>query len=227
MIPASRTARRTARWRTVSWRWWRRRCRVSGSSRSSWRGRPTATATRGRRSGTCGRVPVATPPSRRQHADRTRGGRWTRSRCRCNAGATAPGSSVTRSRSPLPCAHHDLMRREVDILHPQPGALEEPQSGAIEQHGHEPRRPVERLEHCADLFARENDRKALWPRGPHQVVEPGQLDVEHVAVQEQERRERLILRRRAHLALDRQGREEARTPPSPPSPPGGACRGTG
>ena len=38
----------------------------------------------------------------------------------------------------------------------------------------------------------------------HDVVEPGQGDVEHVAVEEQERAQRLVLRRGGDPALDRQ-----------------------
>ena len=47
---------------------------------------------------------------------------------------------------PLAAPHHDLLRGEVEVLHPQPGTLEEAQAGPVEEEGEasRERRPVNR-----------------------------------------------------------------------------------
>jgi hypothetical protein len=55
-----------------------------------------------------------------------------------------------------------------------------------------------------DLRARENDRKPRRAPGPHEIVEPPEFDSEHLPVEKQESAQRLILGRRADLALDGQ-----------------------
>src|SRR3989338_6526594 len=52
-------------------------------------------------------------------------------------------------------------------------------------------------------------RQVLRALGAYDVVQPGQGDVEHVAVEEQERAERLVLGRGGDAALDRQRAQEA------------------
>jgi hypothetical protein len=57
---------------------------------------------------------------------------------------------------PLAVADGELVRREIDVLHAQATALEQPQSGAVQQDRHEPRHAVEALEDGADLLARQD-----------------------------------------------------------------------
>ena len=59
------------------------------------------------------------------------------------------------------------------------------------------------------LVASQDDGEVFRPLGPDNVFEPGQVLVQDVAVEEEERAQRLVLGRRGNPALDRQGAEEA------------------
>jgi hypothetical protein len=109
----------------------------------------------------------------------------------------------------LAAADDDLVGGEVHVLHPKPAALEHPESGAIEQVCHQLRGPVEPLEQCANFVSREYDGHVLGPLGTHDAIEPGKIDLEHIAVQEQEGAEGLILRRRRHAPFHGQPSQEA------------------
>ena len=139
----ARTASFTARWRTDSWRWWRRRWPVSRSSRSAWPGRPTARPTPGRRSGTCGPGRRAARPSRRRakvglvllaHALEVGGQR----------GSTAAGSMVIRSLRPLPSRTRSGSPRSRRPSRAA-AALQQAKARAVEQDSHEPWHAVEAL----------------------------------------------------------------------------------
>src|SRR5262245_4271291 len=69
---------------------------------------------------------------------------------------------------------------------------------------------VRMLKDRAHLVAREHHGEAGRPAGTHDVIEPGQLDSEHLAIEEQERAQRLILGGSRHAALDGERAEEAR-----------------
>ena len=60
----------------------------------------------------------------------------------------------------------------------------------------------------ANHFARQNDGEPLWTLRANQVVEPGQLDAKHVAVQEQQGTQSLVLRGRRNLVANRERRQE-------------------
>ena len=53
----------------------------------------------------------------------------------------------------LPTAHDDLVGIEVDVLHPQPDALEETEARAVKEHDHESVGTLKSEEHGADLVA--------------------------------------------------------------------------
>jgi len=53
----------------------------------------------------------------------------------------------------LASAHDDLARRELDVLYPQPRALEESESGAVQKKCHQLRGAAQVLEHGADFPA--------------------------------------------------------------------------
>ena len=109
---------------------------------------------------------------------------------------------------PLAVADGELVRCEVHVLHPQATAFQQPQPGAIQQDRHEPRDAIEALEDGADLLARHDDGEPLRALRAYEVVEPGQLDAEHVAVQEQQGTQGLVLRGRRNLVADRERRQE-------------------
>ena len=71
-------------------------------------------------------------------------------------------------------------------------------------------RAIESLEHGADLVAGENDRQPRGALGAHDAVEPRQVHLQHVLVQEQEGAQRLVLGRGGDVPVDRQEREELR-----------------
>jgi hypothetical protein len=59
------------------------------------------------------------------------------------------------------------------------------------------------------LVAGEDDRQALRALRAHDAIEPGQVGLQHVPVQEQEGAQGLVLGRGGHPAVDRQRGEEA------------------
>jgi hypothetical protein len=79
-------------------------------------------------------------------------------------------------------------------------ALEEAQAGAIQQDRHEPRCAPQLTEESTHLVSARDYGQADCLLGPDHVVEPGQLLAEDVAVQEEERAQRLVLRGRRHVA---------------------------
>src|SRR5207247_6677047 len=85
----------------------------------------------------------------------------------------------------LAATDDDLVGGEVDILDAEPAALEHAEPGAIEQAGHEARHAVEPLEHGAYLVAREDDGQPLGALGAYDAVEPREVELQPVAVQEQ------------------------------------------
>ena len=100
--------------------------------------------------------------------------------------------------------------RTGEVLHAQAGALEQAKPCAIEEDRHEPRDAVDLGEHGADFLGRQDDRQVVRALGIDEVVEPGNVLLEDLAVEEEEGAEGLVLRRRRHLAIDGQRRQEAR-----------------
>ena len=110
----------------------------------------------------------------------------------------------------LAITDHDLAPLEVDVFHAQPQALQQAHAGAIEQRGHQPHRPVQLVQQRAHLSLRQHHRQPARGLGAHHLVQPRQLQRQHHPVQEQQCRLRLVLRRRRHIALHRQVRQERR-----------------
>jgi len=108
----------------------------------------------------------------------------------------------------LPLADEDLVPAEVDVLDPQAARFEDAETGAVHQRGHQARRAIHALEDQADLVGRQNDGKAGGPLRPDDLVEPGEVDAEHVAVQEQQGRQGLVLGRCRHAPVDGEVGEE-------------------
>jgi hypothetical protein len=109
---------------------------------------------------------------------------------------------------PLAIADGDEVGREVDVLDAEARAFEQAQAGTVEEQGQEARDAVEVLEVGPDLVARHDDGQVLGPPGAHEVVEPGQVLLQHFAVEEQQRPQRLILGGGGDLALYGQRGEE-------------------
>jgi len=111
---------------------------------------------------------------------------------------------------PLATADGQLVPREVDILHPEVRAFEQPQAGAVEEHGHQAGHAVHLEEEGPNLLPGEHDREPRRALRPDHVVEPWQVLLEDVAIQEEERAQCLVLGRRRHVALDGERAEELR-----------------
>jgi hypothetical protein len=80
----------------------------------------------------------------------------------------------------------------------------------MEKGGREPGRPVKLGDDQAHLVAGQDGWEPSRSLGSDHVVEPGQVLLEDVAVEEQESVQRLVLGRGGNLALDGQGTQEAR-----------------
>jgi hypothetical protein len=109
---------------------------------------------------------------------------------------------------PLPVPHGDLQTLEVQILDPLLQALVQPQSAPVKLHPHQPAPPLQLADDPHRLFGRVHHRQRLRLPRPHNVVEPAEVAFENFAIQEQQRRQSLILRRCRHLAFHRQVRQE-------------------
>jgi hypothetical protein len=72
-------------------------------------------------------------------------------------------------------ADRDLVGHEVDVLDPETTALEEPETGAIEESHHQPRNTVEVTEDGAHILSRRDDRQVLRALGADQIIEPWQF----------------------------------------------------
>jgi hypothetical protein len=90
-------------------------------------------------------------------------------------------------------ADDDLVGGEVDVLDSEPAAVEHPEPGAVGQAGQKVGHAVEPLEHGAYLVAREDDGQPLGALRAHDAVQPWEVDLQHIAVQEQQAAQRLVL----------------------------------
>src|SRR5712692_9628459 len=124
-----------------------------------------------------------------------------------SAALTAAGSIVTRSFRPLPSRIMSWFVAKSTSFTRRP-ALQQAQARAVQQDRHQPWHAIEPPEDGADLLARQHDRQVLGPLGPDDVVEPRQLDAEHVAIQKQQGAQRLVLGRGRDFVLDRERGQE-------------------
>src|SRR3990172_7656183 len=113
------------------------------------------------------------------------------------------GSMVTRSFSPYVAADQDLAVGKINVFDPQPEALNDAQTGTVQKTRDQPARSSHLREQALHLRSREHDRQPRRPRWPLHSVQPWQLAAEHVAVQEKDRRQCLVLRRGRHAPLAR------------------------
>jgi hypothetical protein len=108
----------------------------------------------------------------------------------------------------LAVADDDLVRGEVDVLHAQAAALQQAKSRAVQQERHEPWHAVEPLQDGANLVPRQHDGEVQGPLGANDVVEPRKLDSEHLAVEEEQGAQSLVLGGGRDLAVNGERRQE-------------------
>src|SRR5262245_12778685 len=135
---------------------------------------------------------------------------WLRTASRNRARGFLQGNGQHPAPIPIALAgaDDDLVAIEIDVLHPEPKALEEAEPAPVEQGDSEPLHPVQVLENRRHLVAGEHDGEMRRSSGPDEIVEPQQLGPEHVPIEEEQRTERLILRGRGYASFHRQTREE-------------------
>ena len=111
--------------------------------------------------------------------------------------------------SPLGIADRDVAEVEVDVLDAKPQTLEDAHAGAVEQQDHELNCALEMREHGRHLVAAEDVRQAPRLAGADHVVEPVDLDLENLTIEEKDRGQRLALGRDRDPSLDREVGKEA------------------
>jgi len=87
----------------------------------------------------------------------------------------------------------DLTAVEVDVLHAEGEGLLEAETGAVEDLAEEAEGRLELLEQGHDVAAREDGGEVLGTLGALEAVERGQVEFEHLAVEEDEGAEGLVL----------------------------------
>lgn len=110
----------------------------------------------------------------------------------------------------LPATDGDLVTLEVDVLHAQREGLLEAQAGAVEELAEEAEGRREPVEQGEDVAAREDVGEVGGALGAFEALERGQLHLEHLAVEEDQGAERLVLRRSRGVTPDREVVEEGR-----------------
>ncbi len=69
--------------------------------------------------------------------------------------------------------------------------------------------PSSRCKHGPHLFTGQDHRQSLRPLRAHDVVQPGNVQIEHLLVEEQQRAQGLVLGRGGHVPVDRKPAQEA------------------
>ena len=95
----------------------------------------------------------------------------------------------------LPASNDDLIPGEIDIFDSEAATLHQPQPGPVEEHRHQPWRPLEAPEDESYLVLRQNYGQPFRPLGAHDALEEADLSVQNLTVKKQEGVQRLILRR--------------------------------
>jgi hypothetical protein len=100
----------------------------------------------------------------------------------------------------LAAAHDDLVGAEIHVLGAQAAALEHAQPRSIEEAGHESGHTLEALQEHSGFVASQHHGQAWRALGAYDVVEPGKIDLQNFAIEEQECAQRLVLGGSGHAA---------------------------
>jgi hypothetical protein len=107
--------------------------------------------------------------------------------------------------------HGEFASGQVEVEHAEAQAFGQPQAGAVQKRRDQPALavvPVELVEDGTDLLPAQHDGQALGLAGADEFLELAHLAVQHVAVEKEDRAERLGLRRGADVLGDGQVRDE-------------------
>jgi hypothetical protein len=108
----------------------------------------------------------------------------------------------------LAAADDELSQLEVDVFHAQLQRLLQAKTAAVENRADEPVLVLEPGENSAHFLVRHDDRQPARGLRAHDVLQPRQLQLQYLLVQEQERRQGLVLGGRRNLAGDGQISQE-------------------
>src|SRR5204863_6682581 len=75
----------------------------------------------------------------------------------------------------LPTPHGDMVRSEIEVLDPESSAFEETEARTVKQNADQPDRATQGEQHGAHLLPRQDDRQAVRPGRPDEVVAPWQV----------------------------------------------------
>jgi len=111
----------------------------------------------------------------------------------------------------LASTHADLTARKVHILDPQAKAFHQSHAGAIQQTRHQCSHTFRDCrQQPGNILHGQNDGQTFGALRTHNVLQPWQFHPQHLAIEEQQRRQRLVLGGWRHLAFGRQPAEECR-----------------
>lgn len=122
--------------------------------------------------------------------------------------AKRPGQHGTAVLAALALANDQFISREVDVLDAQSQAFHQAQAAAIQQARHQRFPPMHRCQQRRRLRPRQHHRQPRRTLGPHDVLHPRQVLRQHLPVEEQQCRKRLVLRTGRYTAACCQGAEE-------------------
>ena len=112
----------------------------------------------------------------------------------CGKSLAGPGGKQGRAVvRPLATTDSDLMAIEVDVLHAEGEGLLEAEAGAVEELAEEAEGGLEVVEEGENVAAREDRGEVLGALGALETVERRQVEFEHLAVEEDQRAEGLVL----------------------------------
>ena len=80
---------------------------------------------------------------------------------------------------------HELVGLEIHVLRPETRAFEHSKSGAIHQERHQPWNAAQSLDDGSDLVSGQDDRKPRRSLSSDEIVEPREILVEDLAIEEE------------------------------------------
>ena len=102
----------------------------------------------------------------------------------------------------------DLSMFEIDVLDAQLKGFQQTQPASVEKPAHQPIPARQIVQQGARFGARQHDGQPHRTFGVDEIAEPGELSTENHLVEEQQRREGLVLGRSAHLPRVGEARKE-------------------
>jgi hypothetical protein len=108
----------------------------------------------------------------------------------------------------LPAPNGDLASLKIDVFHPQFETLMKSQTTSVQECSNQPRNTAQVRKHHSYLGHRQHDGQPHRRLSPRHLRDRADLLSQDFAIQKEHRAQRLVLRRRAHLAHRRKPREK-------------------